>query len=151
MKSKFINQPFNLLLFAATLLFIASIFIRDETANLHYNDAYYVLSLKMICLCGVVFLGFFWFLYRATNNFLYSRILTWLHVVITVAAIFLFLSALQSNNVNRPSRYIDIVGVDTIDHRYVTSIIILICAFIIAQFIYMLNILFGLSSRSSLE
>jgi hypothetical protein len=149
--SKFISRPFNLLLLAATLLFVASIFIRDETANLHYNDAYYVLSLKMICLCSVVFLGFFWFLYRATNNFLYSRILTWLHVVITVAAIILFLTALQSNNVNRPTRYIDIVGVDTIDHRYVTSIIILIVAFIIAQFIYMLNILFGLSSKSSWE
>ncbi|MDI3322020.1 hypothetical protein [Pinibacter soli] len=151
MKSKFISKPFNLLLFAATMLFIVSLFVSDETANLHYNDAYYVLSLKMICLCGVVFLGFFWFLYRATNNFLYSRILTWLHVIITVAAIFLFLSALQSNTAHRPTRYIDIVGVDTIDHTYVTSIIIVICAFIIAQFIYMLNILFGLSSKSMLE
>jgi hypothetical protein len=126
-------------------------FIRDETANLHYNDAYYVLSLKMICLCGVVFLGFFWFLYRATNNFLYSRILTWLHVGITLAAIILFISTLPASSGNGPKQFIDIVGVDTVNHQYVISLIVVICAFIIAQFIYMLNILFGLSSKSMFE
>ncbi len=76
---------YNILFVTAILLILLSLFIAEtNTLDLHLTDTYLVLSGVLILRALALFLILLWLLYRFTQNILFSRILTGLHIVVTL-------------------------------------------------------------------
>lgn len=81
----------------ATLLLLCAIFSSDLKKlgffDLHLYDTYFIVSTIHLFIYLAILLFVFWMIYVLTSKILLSRILTWLHIVVTIilAAIIIFI------------------------------------------------------------
>lgn len=78
------KRPYHLFLFNAMLLAVAGFFCQHRQADLHIHDTYIIFPLALYMWLPAIFLFVMWLLYRATEQVLYSRKLTWIHILLTV-------------------------------------------------------------------
>jgi len=138
----FRKEPFALLLFTAIiLLFVLA--LRPISSLDFQEKVMFGVPLDNFVWIIPCFLIFFWLLYLATKEFLYSTKAIWIHVIATVVSALLIVSIL----------FIGIKPTQTIseNHELVGSIIqIVILIFIAGQLIFIGNVIFGLIRRYKL-
>lgn len=127
---------------------------RNNSVDLHLHDTYFVIADTHVIWFLVILSFFIWTIYLATNKILYSKILTWTHVIITVLLEVLFASLLFIDN----SYFIK---TPTIEYTYeqwnsldmystlmkVTAFVIFILLF--GQLIFVVNFIIGIFKRQT--
>lgn len=129
------EKPYGLLLLAAIGLSLT--FVLLPTTRIDIENIT-ILSVPALGITWVIplLLLFFWLLYILTKKFLYSRAITWIHVMITVIATILIVTVL----------YIGINPSQVANNRYEligNAIQILSILFIVGQLSYLVNVLMG--------
>lgn len=145
------RRPFNLLLLTAVLLFLISLGIlkKNEVVDIHLHDTYFVIAkgqvFRLLTAVGLVV----WALYLFTNALMYSKLLSWIHVIITILTLLLLAGMLLFDDtlINpEPRQYYDVSPWKDVNpsmglRNTVGLIIILLLP---AQLIFVFNIFSGL-------
>jgi hypothetical protein len=133
------ENPFVLLLFTTIALLFALSF--RPIANIDFQDKtmFNVPLHSMVWIIPLLTLSF-WLLYLLTKKFLYSKTITWIHVLITVISTLLIVTDLYIG-IN-PTKY-------TSDKHELIGITmqILSLLFVFGQFTYFANVLLGFFSK----
>ncbi len=76
--------PYHLLFFTSIILFIGGLFGYESTIDIHIRATYFIIPLSYLVWVPAIFLFVLWILYLLTKKFLYSKILLWLHIILTI-------------------------------------------------------------------
>ena len=87
-----IYKPYHLLLLAGILFSIAALTSTKETVDIHVHDTYFVVTRSFLYWAFVILTYFLWGIYVLTGKFLFANVLTWLHVLLTLGTLILFIS-----------------------------------------------------------
>ena len=152
---QFKDRPYNLLLLTAVLILIASFFASDQTLDFHLHDTYYIIATAHSFWIIIILLLIFRTLYLLTKCILFSKVLTWLNVVLlVVTSIFLVTISFYSNNYHNglggmPRRYYDYSSwnnfefYDNLTKGVLVNILLLISGLII----FIINLAIGLFKK----
>ena len=144
----FSNKPYYL--FLATALVIAVICtVRSDmdSLDIHLHDTYFVVAYTHIAMAAAFGLTIFWLIYYWLYNAMYSKIVAWLHILVTCIAFILFFVPVQNEPVTgAPRRYYDYTAWESFRSYEgldgFISVIVILAFF--AQLLFLLNILLGL-------
>ena len=78
------SKPYHFLLLFAVLLAIISLAGTNSKININIGDTYYVPDIVFMIRAIAMFLVLLWVLYRFTFPFLFSRMLAWLHIIVSI-------------------------------------------------------------------
>ncbi len=137
----FRKEPFSLLLLTTIiLLFVLAL---RPISNVGFQDkVMFGVPLDNMVWIIPCFLISFWLLYLATKKFLYSATATWIHVITTVVSTLLIVSVLYTGINPTPAI--------SEQHGLVGNIIrIVTLVFIVGQFAFIGNVLFGLIRKQN--
>ncbi|MBS0647577.1 MAG: cbb3-type cytochrome c oxidase subunit I [Verrucomicrobia bacterium] len=148
------QKPYNLLLWTGLVLVLTSFFIlkQSNSVDIHLHDTYFVIAHTHVFWLLAILAFFVWTLYLLTNKILYSKALTWTHVIITILTLLLFALTLffsDSFMNTTPRRYYDYSSWGSFD-SYTTltkALGITIFALLFGQFIFVINLIAGLFKR----
>jgi cytochrome c oxidase subunit 1 len=151
---KFKDRPYTVLLLTAVLFFIAGLFSFNYPIDIHLHDTYFVIPMTYLVWIPTITLVFFWLIYLLTKRLLFSKFLTWTHIVFTIlCTIFIvtipFLSTYSYAGGGAPRRYYD-YGSFTSYKIFGNMTRIIIIAFIIlifGQLTYFINLIVGLYKK----
>ena len=149
------QKPYNLLLLTSILLFIVGLFGFDSAMDIHMHDTHFVFPLTYLPWTPSIILLIFWLLYLVTKNFLYSKALTWTHILLTIAACIFILTLpyLLTNTyegfAGMPRRYYDIGQSKTYQFFGELTKTAVVIGFILVagQLTYLANLAIGLSKH----
>ena len=155
----FKDRPYNLLLLTAVLILIASFFAFDQTFDIHLHDTMFVIAMTHLFWATIILLLIFWTLYLLTKRFLFSKILTWTHIVLTIAASMILMTiSFYSNSfyqelAGMPRRYFDIDGSETFKWYNILTkgTLIVILLMTLGLLIYIINFAVGLLKNSAVR
>ena len=84
---KFVKLPSNMFLVSGFIIFAISLFVSNRTIDYYFSDTYSVVDYKWL-LSGIALIFLlFWVIYKLTSPLLLSKVLTWMHVIITLCMI----------------------------------------------------------------
>lgn len=130
------ESPYGLLLISAFALLVALVVPPVAKIDLRNMSMFSLPALVVVWMIpGVLII--FWLLYLLTKRILYSRIITWVHVLMTVSVTLIMVAVLYigiAPSVNVANNY-ELVG---------NAIQILFILFVFGQLIFLANILLGL-------
>jgi heme/copper-type cytochrome/quinol oxidase subunit 1 len=147
------QSPYHLLLLTGLVLVLISFFLdQSKTVDIHVHDTYYVIAQGHVFIFFAFIVLVLWFLYLLTKKFLYSKSLTWTHVIITLFPLLflLFLLNFGSDIINpRPRCYLDYSNWNKFnaynrDMRWISYITI---ALLLGQIIFIVNLIIGIVKR----
>lgn len=148
-------RPFNLLLIIGIVIAVLSLFKLNSrsTFDIHVHDTYYVIHTTLILLALSIFAVLMWLLYIVTNRILYSKVLTWAHVLFSVSTLSVLVWAVFFGyNIFDPSsrRYIDNHNWTSFNSFQTYSKAITMISFIVVvgQLFYLINLIAGFFSRA---
>jgi cytochrome c oxidase subunit 1 len=148
------QKPYNLLLWTGIALVLTSflIFNQSNFVDIHLHDTYFVIAHSHLFLFLAIAALFVWTLYSLTNKILYSKALTWTHVIITILTLLLFAMTLffgDSFMNPTPLRYYDYSSWNSFDSftAFTKAIGITIFVFLLGQFIFVINFIAGVLKR----
>jgi len=130
------ERPYVLLYLAAIILLIARILA--PLLNIEYSEiTLFSVSLTRMGWIIPFLLTILWLVYLLTTRFLYSRTISWIHVLLTVTTTILilivFIIGINPNKTGSIER-VDLIG---------NAMQILFLVFVCSQFIFLANILIG--------
>jgi heme/copper-type cytochrome/quinol oxidase subunit 1 len=148
------QKPYHLLLITAGVFFLLSFFVMDQyrVTDLHLHDTYFVIAHTHIFWLAAMLLMLIWVLYLLAGKLQWSKMLTWVHVIITVLAFgfWVFLITCGHRMIGeQPRRYYDFSNWNSSampDHHVKTLAVvtgILLCV----QLVFFINFLGGLFKR----
>jgi len=150
------TKPYFLLLTTGVLLVLSSVFVlsKESEIGMHLNGSYYVISQEHFLWILAFIALFTWIFYVMTNRFLFSKLLTWTHVIITVIALLAIGGLLFTNYEEatfQPGQFEDHNSsmLFSIYTKYAKAITILVSILLLGQLIYLTNLLGGLFKRRS--
>jgi heme/copper-type cytochrome/quinol oxidase subunit 1 len=150
-------KVYHFLLIAAILVLILSIIVSNLALDIHMHDTYFIISWTHIYWVLVLALLFFWILYLCMNQFMYSRKLSLIHIILTILTITMIIAILfevirqPTGLAGMPRRYYDY------DNRFLNafysfgkrlralSLIAIILT--IGQIIFPINLIAGIIKR----
>ncbi len=149
------KHPHNLLLFTAILILLTSFFTADNTLDIHLHDTFIIFNLKQSLWIFIIALILFWLLNLFTKRFLFSKLLTRLHVLFLTGAslAYMVISFYAKNNYNglggMPRRYYDHSGWNNFSRYANLSNIILLLALLFALgiLLYLVNLITGIIKK----
>lgn len=131
-----------------------ALFSANIPIDLASHDTYFIVPVTLLIWLPAIISILFWVLYLLTNRFLFSKALTWIHIVLTIICSILilalpFLLTYSIVDLDAPRRYNDYDG----SNRFkffgslvsITSIMILILLF--GQVTYFVNLIIGLAKK----
>jgi heme/copper-type cytochrome/quinol oxidase subunit 1 len=138
------SKPYHLLGLFGLLVFLFSFFSNNSgTVDLHIHDTVFIISIPHILKALAMVLLFFWLIYNFTIKILFSKAITWIHIIGTLLFTF-YIAALnyniQNTNVTDRSGWTTFEQIS--DVNFIVSILILI--FLICQLLFIFNIIAGL-------
>lgn len=154
-----VKRPYHLLSLTAILVLIASFFAADRTLDLHMNDTYFVIAVTHVCWAVIILLFFFWILYLLTKPLLFSRVLTWTHILLTAAgSLVLLIIAFYADRYYRegfagmPRRYYDYSNLEAFISyisydQLARSVLIVILLFVSGIIAYLANLTTGIIKK----
>lgn len=153
-----LKTPHHLLLLTAILIYVAGLFSRSITLDLHLHDTYFVIALKSLTSFLAISLLVGWLIYVLTIKYLYSKKLGWLHILLTILAVLFFFALPFIVNYfeaieDTPRRYDDLSRLnDSLLQQLPFTVKLMLPAVIILiliQFIYIVNLAVGIYRRNS--
>jgi cytochrome c oxidase subunit 1 len=148
------QKPYNLLLWTGLILVLTSFFIlkQNNSVDIHLHDTYFVIAHTHVFWLLAMLALFVWTLYLLTNRILYSKALTWTHVIVTILTLLLFALTLffgDSFMNPTPRRYYDYSIWNSFDNytTFTKAIGITIFVLLLGQFIFVINLIAGLFKR----
>jgi hypothetical protein len=146
------QSPYNLLLYAALVLISTSFFIdQNKTADIHVHDTYFIIAQTQLYWLFACIIWVLWFLYLTTRKLLYSKSLTWTHVVITLfTVVFLnFLLYFGNDLLYQPAKpFVDSWKAYDANNRNKRLIEISVLVLVIGQITFIVNLVAGLFKRT---
>lgn len=145
------QRPYNLLLLTGLILVLTSFFLFDgnSAVDIHLHDTYFVIAHTHIFWLLAILAFFMWTLYLLTNKILYSKSLTWTHIIVTILTLVLFASTLfiGDGHINpMPRRYYDYSNWNSLD-MYSTLIkvgAITLFILLLGQINFVINFIVGI-------
>ncbi len=124
-------------------------FNRNSTVDIHFHDIYFIIAHTHVFWLLAILALLLWTLYLLTHKILYSKALTWTHVIITLLTFILFALTLffGDNFLNpTPRRYYDYSTWNSFEtySKYTKTIAIIIMILLFGQIIYVINFIAGL-------
>jgi heme/copper-type cytochrome/quinol oxidase subunit 1 len=122
---------------------------QDRTIDIHLHDTYYVIAQGHVFIFLAFIVWFLWFLYLLTRKVLYSKTLTWIHVVTTLLTLLFLLSLLNFGGdiFNLSSRrYLDASNWTTFN-RYeqgMRRIAYTLIVLLLGQIVFVVNLIVGI-------
>jgi hypothetical protein len=150
LKSKILNQPFNLFLLTAILLFVFSFVTWGQMTDIHLHDTKFVISRILLIWALGIIVFFAWVIYKLTSKILWKRFLTWVHVLVTLFILLVLLTAKFWYDKLIPPIKRDFISFDTFQEdsqREVKIILPLVILFLAGQLAFVLNIIGGLINK----
>lgn len=148
------QKPYNLFLLTAFIFVLTSFFVlsQNNSVDIHLHDTYFVVAHTHVFWLLAILALFVWTLYLLTNKILYSKALTWTHVIITILTLLLFgliLSFGDSFMNPTPRRYYDYSNWNSFNNytTFTKAIGITISVLLFGQFIFVINFVVGLFKR----
>jgi cytochrome c oxidase subunit 1 len=147
------NEPIVLFAIGGTCLIISGIIFRTESVDIHLHDTLYIISYYVLALCISFVFGIFSFIYYIFYKIFRRNLsikLSRLHFWITFIGLNLLLGTRGANRVIWGTyHYIDNSGwayynLIQFYNKYVLVMVILI---LIAQFLFLVNILYSLLNK----
>jgi len=145
------QKPYNLLLWTGLVLVLTSFFVLKQTNSLdiHLHDTYIVIAHTYVFWLLAILALFVWTIYLLTNKILYSKMLTWAHVSITILTLLLFALTLFFGDsfINAtPRRHYDFSSWNSFYHYTTLTKVMAISIFVllIGQCIFVVNLIAGL-------
>lgn len=147
------QSPYHLLLLTGLVLVVTSFLInQSRTIDIHVHDTYYVIAQGHVFIFLAFIVWVLWALYLVTRKILYSKSLTWVHVIITLVTLLflLFLLNFGGDILNpRPRRYLDYSNWTTFNRyeqntRWIAYIMI---ALLFGQITFVVNLIVGIVKR----
>jgi heme/copper-type cytochrome/quinol oxidase subunit 1 len=141
------QRPYHLLLLTSLILLILS-FFQKQTIDIHVHDTYYVIAKSHFYLMMAFITGLLWLFYLATRTIIFSKTLSWIHIICTILSIGFFLWLLNSGN-NLPASsqggYLDLSMWNSFnDHgKHMQLIKYLIVVFFMGQLLLFINSIAG--------
>lgn len=140
------KKPYGILTLAALLVIIASFAVKGAL-DIHLHDTYLVIAHAHLFWAVALFLLLLAFFYRTLRQLLFSRWLTWIHIVLTLAGLALVILPFQYQGFSgMPRRYYDYSAWET--HRSFQEqnqlVALVILCWFFAQVLFLLHILLGL-------
>lgn len=152
------KRPYNLILLTAIVILITSFFASDEVIDFHFHDTYFILPSAYLFLATTGWLLLFWILYMLTHRFLFSKVLTWAHVIMTALPLVLLIGIwFYSNNyyeglAGMPRRYYDYNNWEGIvlNNNLTKVVLITFVLTALGFFTFLINLVIGLLKNSSI-
>ena len=147
------QNPYHLLLLTGFALILTTFFLtQNRTIDIHVHDTYYVIYQGHIYYFFAFIVWVLWCLYLLTRKVLYSKALTWIHVIITLLTLLflLFLLNFGGDILNQsPRRYLDASNWTAFnryeqDKRWITYTMI---ALFLGQITFIVNLIVGIIKR----
>jgi uncharacterized membrane protein YhaH (DUF805 family) len=92
LKARIARQPYFLFLLSAVLLFVLSFAFWGQTFDVHLHDTYFIIATPHF-IWGLALLFLFgWAIYQLMSRVLWTKYLTWFHVVVSVFLLVLLLT-----------------------------------------------------------
>jgi hypothetical protein len=149
-RSDLSRQPYDLLLAAAILIAIASLFVLGQQLDIHFHDTFFVFPIALFYWSAAIILIVLWALYLILRKLKSKQYLTWLHVTATLLFFLILLTeyfweSLILSPLPRDTglRYSDIAEWQKREFQIYITIGLL---FVFGQLCLILNILYGLGS-----
>jgi hypothetical protein len=134
------ERPYVLLYLTAIALFIVRVLAPLLNIEFKGTMSFGVPSASLGWIIPVL-LTIFWFIYLLTTRFLYSRTISWIHVLLTVTStiliLIIFLTGINPNKIESVDR-VDLIG---------NAMQILFLIFVFSQILFLANILIGFLKR----
>jgi len=140
------KKPYNLLWIAAISTFAKGLLAGNGAFDITRGDSYYVYSAALIYGLIALLLIAFWIIYLISDRLLLSAKLSWLHILATGLAIFMFfnLSKFALGLSGVPRRYYAISEFPKPDYRWLAPVLAMILAFAIGQLCFLVNLFGGI-------
>ena len=138
--------PYGLLLWTGLLFLLFSVFASGNTIDIHLHDTVYIISYKHIFWVTAILLGLFWTIYRLINKLLRWRLLTTIHIIITIGTlVVLFLFSYIFEVFHEAG----ISGALTGEGRKIINFVLILVSFllIISQVVFLINLIAGLIKK----
>ncbi len=141
-----LSKPYHLFALAAVLLIMLSFIPANYPMDLPVQGASYVLSYADTLRSIAMLLLLFWILYMITSRFLFSIVLIWLHIIITllllVLIVFLFF---RFSDQNIPVEIKELSFQTGLNPRMIVPVLIMLL--LITQLCYIINLFLGVVRR----
>ncbi|MEX6690666.1 hypothetical protein QTN47_24380 [Danxiaibacter flavus] len=146
------RQPFDLFLLTTILLFIFPFFTWRNSIDFHLHDTYFVVS--AVYPVWLLALGFLliWTIYKLTNRILWTRYLTWFHIISTLVVLILILSAGLWYESRVPTSRKEIIAYETRQeqqHKQLLIFLPIVTTFLLGQAAFVINLIGGLIKRAT--
>jgi heme/copper-type cytochrome/quinol oxidase subunit 1 len=145
------EKPYNLLAITGFILVLLSLIVLSENnvVDFHLHDTYFIVAHTHIFWLFAFILFFLWLLYLCINKLLYTKLLTWLHVIITIVSAISFGLIFYFGNIflgKSIPKYHDLSNWQSSDIFNTTtkSLTIIISILFLVQLFFLANIIFGL-------
>ena len=150
LKTRLTDQPYFLFLLTGLILIIATFFMFGQSVDFHLHDTYFVVAVNYFVwtLAGLFFIA--WAIYKLTDKFLWTKKLTWTHVLITIFVLLLLSTIGFWHDKILPPIKRDTISYQNIieDEKREAIIAYPITAiFIFGQEAYIVNLIVGLIKR----
>ena len=151
---QFKARPYNLFLLTGLVLILISFFTTTQTLDLHLHDTYFVISLTYIFGLLAIASLILWGIYLLTFRFLFSKKLTWTHIIITILTVIVFGTiVLIGDKLATPTTgpYYDFSTWESYGRyrQYSTALVFVLGLLLLGQFIYVLNLILGVLKRQT--
>lgn len=142
------EKPYHLLAFAAIILILLSWVPFEKTTDLHLHDSYLVFDYAFMLRAIAMLMLLFWLLYNYTRYFLFSKQLIWVHIILSMTILIcVIFCIIRINHVHRPDINTDNGWALKVHSKTRLLIPVLIVFFLLAQLVYIINLLLGLIKK----
>ncbi len=145
-KKSIMKHPYQLFLLAALFLFVFSFLTRENSVDIHLHDTMFVISTRYIIWALAIIFILAWAVYKLTNEILWTKYLSWFHVVSTLFILAMLLTIRVWHDKLLPPIERDFTSWQTYQEdleREMKVYLPIAILFLAAQAAFMINLLVG--------
>jgi heme/copper-type cytochrome/quinol oxidase subunit 1 len=149
------QRPYSLLLLKGLVFVVTSFFLlkSGNEVDIHFHDTYYVIGHAHVFRLLATLALVLWTLYLLTFKMLYSKMLTWIHVIITILTLLFLILTLYFDNhpLNPPFRRFYDIGSWQVynSFKYTNPVNLILCILMIGQIVFVINFIAGCFKRKT--